>query len=705
MLSRFALNLPEYTRNPQRWSEGTCSWNLLGEVSPFGSEERRLLHAGRSVCGPDGRPETANGTIVVHVMMDYDTLPFISSQSLYFELLRRPGSPSPSPAPSRAVEFVAYGWSRMPTYTSGGAAWPIDEALFSRIYASRAPFWTEVTRADRSYAVFFQNDRSGIYALGYPTVGIVGHLLNLAELVSVAGGAFVLLLAVFSLVRRLAGGRPSSVKALLGEVRASFYRKLFLAFVAASIIPVLTLAMVARTYTARRLRADIEAAAAGTTGIAQRVMNDYGALQSGGVGQATSFDDDILVWIGRAIGLDVNIFTGPQVTATSKRDLFASGLLPTRTPAAVYRAIALEGRPSFVGSEQVGAFQYLLAAAPVGTGEQRAILTVPLTSRQRDIEREVTDLDRRIILATLLFVLIAAAIGYAMAERIADPINRLTRAAERIARGDLDERIVFRATDEIGTLVAKFNEMAAGLRERESERERTQRLEAWAEMARQVAHEIKNPLTPIQLSAEHLRRVHGDRGRPLAPVLDECVDTILSQVRLLRQIASDFSSFASSPTPRPSPSDLSELVEEVVGAYRTGAAHRISFKVELPAALPLLSIDRALVGRALTNVVENALHAMPGRGTLEVRGYLERGQGDWLCLVVADTGVGMDGEAARRVFEPYFSTKATGTGLGLAIARRNVELNGGTIALESRKGVGTSVTIRLPLPQPALSAN
>ena len=126
-----------------------------------------------------------------------------------------------------------------------------------------------------------------------------------------------------------------------------------------------------------------------------------------------------------------------------------------------------------------------------------------------------------------------------MAERISDPVNRLTRATRRIARGDLDARIAATSSDE-RRLVEAFNSMAADLQRQRGELERTHRLEAWAEMARQVAHEIKNPLTPIQLNAEHLRRVHADRGEPLGPVLQECVATILTQVKLLRQIARNF---------------------------------------------------------------------------------------------------------------------------------------------------------------------
>src|SRR5712692_5752057 len=120
--------------------------------------------------------------------------------------------------------------------------------------------------------------------------------------------------------------------------------------------------------------------------------------------------------------------------------------------------------------------------------------------------------------------------------------------------------------------------MASVLNRLRVELERTQRLEAWADMARQVAHDIKNPLTPIQLSAEHARRINLDRGRPLSPVLDDCVNAILSQVKLLRQISAEFSSFASSPTARREPTRLPELIEEVVEPYRAGLAGRIEME-------------------------------------------------------------------------------------------------------------------------------
>ena len=540
--------------------------------------------------------------------------------------------------------------------------------------------------------VYFVNDRQFIYALGYATADVFDHFVRLAELTTLAAVGYVVVLIGTAIFSRVARQRPQTGRALLREIRASFYRKLFLAFVLASIVPVLTLALVIRTYFAGLLLSDIQGEAARTAAVAQRVVEESNALvRRGGV---TPCNDDVVVFISQLINQDVNVFNGAELAATSQRDLFASGLLPTRTPDEVYRAIVLQRLPSFVTRDQIGSVQYMLAAAPVRSGNPNALLTVPLAYRQHEVEREIDDLDRGVHLAALFFVLLGAAIGLSMAERIADPIRQLTRATRHIARGDFDARLAVRSSDELRRLIDAFNGMAAELKAQRDQLERTHRLEAWAEMARQVAHEIKNPLTPIQLSAEHLQRVHADRGEPLGPVLEECVTSILGQVGLLRQIAAEFSSFASSPTARRAPADPVQMVHDVVEPYRVGLGGRIEIRNDVTPPLPQVLVDRTLVTRALANIVENALHAMPASGTLWLTSRVDDGA---VAIRVEDSGIGMDAEALSRVFEPYFSTKTSGTGLGLPIALRNIELSGGAISVESEKGKGTAVTIRLPV--------
>ena len=408
-----------------------------------------------------------------------------------------------------------------------------------------------------------------------------------------------------------------------------------------------------------------------------------------------------MVLVSRAIDQDVNLFDGAELQATSERDLFASRLLPTRTPADVYRRIVLDRLPTYRRRARRSADRAIWSP-PRRSAPADAKASSPCRRRcgSQEIERQIDELDRRVLSAAVLFVLLGGGLGYWMAERIADPVNRLTRATRRIARGDLDARIAATSSDELRRLVEDFNQMAADLKRQRAELERTQRLEAWADMARQVAHDIKNPLTPIQLSAEHARRVNIDRGRPLSPVLDDCVTAILVAGEAA---AADLrrSSRASPRRRRRAPSRRTSARSSRRSSSRTARRSPAGSPSTCRARdnLPPISIDRTLFARALTNVIENALHAMPGGGRLTIATRLEpaaAGSGS-VVVSITDTGVGMDPEDIARIFEPYFSTKATGTGLGLTIAKRNVELNGGTIAVTSQRGGGTTVVVKLPL--------
>ena len=701
LASRFALNFPEYVLTPQLFQATSCDWTAYGEVSPFGSQERRLLHAERAICGPpDGGGIEVDGlrligSVVIHVPLDYQSLPFIPSASPYYELLRAPSTPLGEPVPLDSdIAFAIYGWGLSPIFTSRTGAWTINEALFDRIYTSRDPFWTTLQTGGRASEVYISNNRRGIYAVGHQRFTMFDHAVRLAEIVAILGAAFLAWLVLLTLVQPFTRERYRLGRELARELRVSFYRRLFLAFVVIAVAPVLVLAAIIRNNSTTQLRADIEAGAARTAITAQRVIDE---LERAGGDPGPVVTDDLLVFVSQILDQDVHIYGGAQLLATSQRDLFASGLLPARTPAAVYGAIALAGAPSFVAEDRIGPQPYLVAAVPIRSVGPDAILTIPLASQQREIERQITNLDRGILLGVTLLILLGAASGFYMAELIADPVQRLTRATRRIAGGDFDARVATRSADELARLVGSFNRMARDLAEQRRQLEETNRLEAWAEMARQVAHDIKNPLTPVQLSAEHLLRVHRDRGEPLGPVMGDCIDSILKQVRILRQISSEFSNYASSPSVVPEPTSLSVLVADVVEPYRVGLHERIRLQVDVPASLPRLAIDRTLIARALTNVIENALHALAGDGTLAI---VASTNGSEIVLTVRDDGVGLDEATLGRIFEPYFSTRTSGTGLGMAIAKRNVELNGGTIAVASAKGDGTAVTLRFPLDAP-----
>jgi two-component system nitrogen regulation sensor histidine kinase NtrY len=230
---------------------------------------------------------------------------------------------------------------------------------------------------------------------------------------------------------------------------------------------------------------------------------------------------------------------------------------------------------------------------------------------------------------------------------------------------------------------------------------RSNQLEAWAEMARAIAHEIKNPLTPIQLSTEHMERILRDRGALSSTDLSSCLDTIKKQVRSLREIAAGFSTYAKLPVLQPDTVDPVAFMQDTVAPYRSGVSDGLEI-VEDYRPCPPISIDIKVLSRAVVNLIENALQSMSDHaGTLTVRVAPEPAGGS-VRFTVGDTGTGLDPEARRRLFDPYFSTKSSGTGLGLAIVKRSVEAHGGSVEVDSSPGEGSRFHILLPLPTTAV---
>ena len=240
---------------------------------------------------------------------------------------------------------------------------------------------------------------------------------------------------------------------------------------------------------------------------------------------------------------------------------------------------------------------------------------------------------------------------------------------------------------------------------------RGQRLEAWAEMARIIAHEIKNPLTPIRLSAEHLRMVYQNDPERLDEVFDRCTVNILKQVDELRDIASDFSTYSRIPRAELVDGDLVAAMRGLAEAYHdtSHGGARLGFESDLDGLR--VRFDEKLLGRAVRNLVENALRASVGAAQrLKDRGEDSGAEGgahvvlsierrtSKALIVVEDSGPGVDPDNLTRIFEPYFSTHETGTGLGLAIAQRIVKEHGGRMEARNRPGGGLAVVITIPLP-------
>jgi len=310
-----------------------------------------------------------------------------------------------------------------------------------------------------------------------------------------------------------------------------------------------------------------------------------------------------------------------------------------------------------------------------------------------DIFKQVRELRALLLQSTLLVLLLAVLMTMVIARRATSPIEALQRHTQRVASGDLDARIEVRSKDELGDLAQAFNRMTAEIKDQREKLVKVEKDAAWREMARQVAHDIKNPLTPIKLSADLLRRAKDENSPEFDRIFDRTIETVQRQVEHLREIASDFHALTGSHLPQLVEVDVGDMLDEVL-ALNAAWAEEQGVHVSRTGAGASVHADPGLLRRVLINLVSNAFDAMPSGGELTCDVAAHDGR---VVVEVRDTGVGIPEDVRTHLFEPYFTTRSTGTGLGLAIARRVVEEMGGTIALiPAVPGPGTIARIELP---------
>lgn len=302
----------------------------------------------------------------------------------------------------------------------------------------------------------------------------------------------------------------------------------------------------------------------------------------------------------------------------------------------------------------------------------------------------------------LLFALAGAVIAGAwLSRRVTDPIVELAQAAAAIGAGDLEVQVPPGGHDEVGVLVAAFNEMVGEIKDSRERLARAERVAAWREAARRIAHELKNPLFPMQMAMETLRKAFRTNHRELETIVEESTKVVLDEIRSLSRMVSEFSEFARLPKPKLEQVDAAELLEHASALYGTVPAgielvhHREQIRARpLPPALA----DPDQMARVVTNLVKNAIEAIGDRGgviELDAREARRSGR-PGVVLEVRDDGPGMTPEVREKLFAPYFTTKPDGTGLGLSIVERIVSEHEGTIDVDSEPGVGTSFRIWLP---------
>ncbi len=304
-----------------------------------------------------------------------------------------------------------------------------------------------------------------------------------------------------------------------------------------------------------------------------------------------------------------------------------------------------------------------------------------------------------LLYAAFLFpsILMTLLIAFTLANSVTQPLVSLADATKRVAEGDFSIRIIERPGDELGTLVASFNAMVRELDRSRAALLRTETINLWQDMAQRLAHEIKNPLTPIKLSAERVLRRARTEPERLGEIVESSMLAIVQEVDGLTAMLGDFRAFARMPPPMKARARLRNVVEEAVALYRTSYPE-IVFDCEGVGVDIHVDIDRRHIAQVLSNLIINAVDAMSGRGRVEFRTELVKKRDSRYCrLSIKDSGKGIPEEERRQVFTPYFTTKESGTGLGLPIVERIVNDHGGSVWFDSAVGAGTTFYIDLPI--------
>lgn len=300
------------------------------------------------------------------------------------------------------------------------------------------------------------------------------------------------------------------------------------------------------------------------------------------------------------------------------------------------------------------------------------------------------------ILAATAGIILGSLMGWWTTERVTKPVTQLAKGAAAIAAGDWTARVEVTSKDEIGQLALSFNHMTIQLLEQRDRTIQAERVAAWRELARRLAHELKNPLFPLQLTIENMQRARQSHPEQFDEVFQESTTTMLHELQNLKTIIGRFSDFAKMPKPQFEQVDINEVVRHVLNLFQPqlqANGRNIKVDANLSDSSERISADPEQLGRALGNLVLNALDAMPQTGTLHITTSKTN---EGARLTVSDTGQGLSAEECERLFTPYYTTKHHGTGLGLAIVQSVVSDHGGKITLTSAQGEGSTFTIDLP---------
>jgi nitrogen fixation/metabolism regulation signal transduction histidine kinase len=396
---------------------------------------------------------------------------------------------------------------------------------------------------------------------------------------------------------------------------------------------------------------------------------------------------------------DINLFVlhpwGEELFS-SESYIYDKQLLSRRINPYVRMLLVEQGQSRALLNEQVGQVSFHVAYAGIkpavhdAGGAPVAVVGIPFNGSKYEYEKQALDVLANVIQVFAVILLALLPLSYVSVRSLTAPLRLIQQKLRKVSFQNRNEPIEYVSDDEIGMLVNEYNKMLVKLEQSREALSQSEKESAWREMAKQVAHEIKNPLTPMKLNLQQLQRVL-DANHPLAK---RSIEMLITQIDTLSDIASSFSAFARMPVPKEEPIDLCAILQETLTLNEAREEALITCRFEAE-RLPVIG-DARLMSRIFNNLIINAVQAVPAgrQPEIEIEAKVRHG---WAFLRFSDNGAGIPEEARPKVFFPNFTTKSSGSGIGLAIAKRGIETLNGRIWFETETGKGTVFFIEMPM--------
>jgi two-component system nitrogen regulation sensor histidine kinase NtrY len=422
-------------------------------------------------------------------------------------------------------------------------------------------------------------------------------------------------------------------------------------------------------------------------------FNDETVLFETGASQEV---EQLMQDISEIHGTDVNLYdTAGNLRVSSNPLIYNKGVLSEKmNPLAFYNLNQLKA-VQFVADEQIGRVNYISVYCPVRDeqGNAYAYLNIPSYSTQGELKQEISNFLVTIINLNAFIFLVAGAIAFVITNRITHSFTLIGQKMRDINLQKINQEIEWHRRDEIGELVKEYNKMVHKLDESAEALAKSEREGAWRQMARQVAHEIKNPLTPMKLSIQYLQKAIDNNKVNVKEMTANVARTLIEQIDHLSKIASDFSQFANIGNPRNEVFDLHDMLYSLASLYDTMENVKFSWH-PIPERVMLFA-DKTQLNRLFTNLMQNAIEAPENQQqrTIEVNEIIE---GDNIVISIRDNGGGISKQTRDKIFMPNFTTKSSGTGLGLAMSKSIAEQAQGSIWMDTVEGEGTTFYVKLP---------